>query len=218
MADTNVTTYTPEDMLPVRSRVSWGALLSGIFVTFAVMVLLSALGTAIGLSAADGINRRDLSNGAAVYAVLSVLASFFAGGCVVSRCTAGESKGEAAMYGAIMWGAALALLLWVSGSVFSTGVTALAGAAPAAANVNDAAWERSARQANVTDAQITQMRSSMPTAEQARDTSARAAWWAFGALMASMLASVGGAVMSAGPRPIFGAVTFRRQVPHPMGG
>jgi hypothetical protein len=66
--DDNVRT---RDVLPVYSRVSWGALLAGLFVTLAVFVLLSALGVAIGISSADAASREAVSIGAGVWALVT---------------------------------------------------------------------------------------------------------------------------------------------------
>src|SRR5689334_1973304 len=100
------------DAIPVFSRISWGALLAGLFVTLAVFVLLSTLGVAIGISSADAAGRETIAVGAGVWAVVTALVAFACGGCVVSRFTAGESKMEAVVYGVVLWGAAFAMILW----------------------------------------------------------------------------------------------------------
>lgn len=104
----NDETVRTRDVLPVYSRISWGAILAGLFVTLAVFVLLSTLGLAIGISAADETNRDNVTVGAGIWAVITALIAFFCGGCVVSRFTAGETKAEAVMYGTVLWGASFA--------------------------------------------------------------------------------------------------------------
>ena len=66
-------TIRTRDVLPVYSRVSWGALLAGLFVTLAVFVVLSALGVAIGISASDAAGRDSIAVGAGVWAVATAL-------------------------------------------------------------------------------------------------------------------------------------------------
>ena len=216
-------TVRTRDMLPVYSRISWGALLAGLFVTLAVFVLLSSLGLAIGVSTADQFNGDTIGTAAGIWAVATTLIAFFCGGCVVSRFTAGETRGEAVMYGTVLWGAAFAMILWATGSVLRTGATVAVGSANVAATAANAAtspadWEGAARQAGLTDAQVQQMRAQMPSAERARDTSASAAWWSFAGIALSLAAAIGGAVMSSGPNPAFGGVTVRRTTAEPSPG
>lgn len=208
------------DAVPVFSRISWGALLAGLFVTLAVFVLLSTLGVAIGVSSADAAARDTIAIGAGIWAVATALVAFFCGGCVVSRFTAGESKAEAVVYGVVMWGAAFAMILWATGSVLRTGATVAVGSANVAANAAPQAggWEQAARRANLTDAQINQMRAEMPAAARVQDVSAEAAWWSFVGIALSIAAAVGGAVAGAGPNPAFGGVLFRRTTPEPAPG
>lgn len=208
------------DAIPVFSRVSWGALLAGLFVTLAVFVLLSTLGVAIGLSSADAAGRDTVAIGAGVWAVATALVAFACGGCVVSRFTAGESRTEAVMYGVVMWGASFAMILWATGSVLRTGATMAVGSANVAANAapQTGNWEQAARRANLTDAQMNQIRAEMPTAARVQDVSAEAAWWSFAGVALSLAAAIGGAVLGAGPNPAFGGVLVRRTTPEPAPG
>ena len=88
----------------MRSRVSVGAIVSGAVVALAVYLLLSLLGIALGLSISAHLTNEPLGI-AEVHGLwvpcwlLSSSAGFF-----VSQCTAGETSGEAAIYGVVMWG------------------------------------------------------------------------------------------------------------------
>src|SRR5215471_19348973 len=93
-----------DDVVSVGSRISWGAVLAGASVALAMMVALGWLSTAIGLSVADNVRDRTLTWGAMICALITVLASLFVGGFVVSRLTAGEDKTEALTYGIVLWG------------------------------------------------------------------------------------------------------------------
>lgn len=202
-----------EDLLPVFSRVSWGALFAGLFVALTVFLVLSALGAAIGLTVADTTRGETIATGAAIWAIVTALVAFFTGGCVVSRCTAGESRTEAAIYGTILWGLTMTLLLWMGGAAMRTGFSAVVGTANVAANATNppANWEAAAQRAGLTEAQINQMRADMPTQAQVQDASASAAWWSLLGIVLSLLASVGGAVFSAGRGiPAFGGIGFRQ--------
>lgn len=202
-----------EDLTPVYSRVSWGALFAGLFVALTVSVVLSALGAAVGLSAADGAAGDTLAVGAGVWAIATALIAFFTGGCVVSRCTAGESRTEAAIYGVILWGVTMALLLWLSGAVIRTGFTAVVGTANVAANATQppANWEQAAQRAGLNQDQVNRLRAELPTTARAQGASAEAAWWSLAGIVVSLLAAVGGAVSGAGPTPALGGFLFRRR-------
>jgi hypothetical protein len=210
---------TTRDVLPVYSRISWGALLAGLFVTLAVFVLLSTLGVAIGISSVDATHRDNIAIGAGVWAIVTSLIAFFVGGCVTSRLTAGESRMEAVLYGTVLWGASFAMILWATGTVLQTGATLAVGSANVAttAVTQSGGWEDAARRANLNEAQIAQMRNQMPAAGRVQHVTAETAWWSFGGIALSMLAAVGGAVASAGPNPAFGGVIFRRSGPLPAG-
>ena len=191
------------DLLPVRSRVSWGAIFAGLFVALTIYVLLGALGAAIGLSISDRVEGDRLASGAGIWAIITLLIALFCGGCVAAQCTAGETKGEAIVYGVILWGVMFAAIVWMSGSILRAGL----GGSLRAANVLASAdpqtvdWERAARDSGITREQIDKMRASMPTAAQVRDASKEAAWWSFAGLLASLGAAIAGALVGAGPTP-----------------
>lgn len=208
-----------ENLLPVHSRVSWGAIFAGLFVALTVILVLGALGTAVGLSAADRVRGEAITTGAGVWALATALVAFFVGGCVASRCTAGESRAEAAIYGTILWGLTFVLLLGLSGAVVRTGVAAVVGSANVAANATQppASWEAAAQRAGLTPEQVNKLRTELPTAEQARAGSAEAAWWSLAGVAGTLLAAVAGAMSGAGANPVFGGFLFRRTTVH-VGG
>lgn len=155
--------------MPVRSRVSWGPILAGAAVAFAVYFLLSLLGAAIGLSVSDDVQRDNLGVGAGIWAILTVIIAFFVGGWVTSRCTVGEDRVEAILYGAIVWGVVFFFLLWL-GSETSMGLSAMV-----TANSNGGA--------------------AGGDVENARSALTEAAWWAFAGTALSMLAAIGGSLV-----------------------
>src|SRR5438270_277621 len=101
-----------QDLLPVRSRVSWGAILAGVMTSIALYFLLSVLGVAIGATVTyrNG-DVADISLAAAIWAIITLMLSLFAGGCVASQCTVGETKGESVIYGVVLWGTMFSLLV-----------------------------------------------------------------------------------------------------------
>lgn len=206
---TTTTTSQPihaEDVLPVRSRVSWGAILAGAAVAIVLYFLLAMFGVAIGLSVAGGMEDREgLGTGAAIWAILSALVAMFAGGCVTSRCTAGETTTEAMMYGTIMWGVVFVFLLWLAVSGIRLGFSAMVGMvnSPVATEAMQRFNTEDLRGMGLTQQQINQLQARFQTmprdVESYREATAEAAWWTFGGILLTLLAAIGGAVVSAGP-------------------
>lgn len=205
------------DLLPVRSRVSWGAILAGLVLAFATYLLLGALGTAVGLTASQNVGGQGLAIGAAIWAILSLLIALFLGGFVTSRMTVGENRGEAAVYGLLLWGALSALLIGIPGLAASDpgfgGVIQRARAPMASGAGADRPYTAAMfREAglDVTSAQIANL-------EEARLASdgpvgaESAAWWTFAGLLLSLVAAVGGAVLGAGPELVLERIRANRR-------
>src|SRR5829696_2517105 len=93
------------DMMPVRSRVSWGAIAAGAMVAVAIYFVLTLLGIGIGMQVAISRNNVNIGAGAAIYSILTMLLAMFFGGWTTSRLAVGETKLEAVLYGVILWGA-----------------------------------------------------------------------------------------------------------------
>jgi hypothetical protein len=190
---TNRPVVRAEDILPVRSRVSWGALLSGASVAIAVLVLLGVLGAACELSVYNRSSTRSLEVGGAIWAVVSTLIALFIGGYVTSQLAVGENRTEAGIYGIILWGVLFTAMLVFATSGTHLGVSAMWGfhQAPDAA------------------AAVPNPRN-IDTSQVSKET-IRAAWFSFIGVALSMLASVGGALVGCGPtlvlRRMFGPVT-----------
>ena len=120
-----------EDLLPVRSRISWGAILAGAVLALALYFLLTLLGAAIGLSVADDAGATELGLGAGIWAILVTALCLFAGGYAASHFTVGENKTEAAVYGLLVWAVVFAMLLWLMASGVRAGFGAMVSVATA---------------------------------------------------------------------------------------
>jgi hypothetical protein len=213
MAD-NATVHV-EDVLPVRSRVSWGAIFAGAMVALALYFLLTLLGAAVGFSVGDRVRPQTLGTASAVWAIVATVFALFVGGFVTSQCSVGENRFEAVLYGVILWAVLFGMLLWLMATGVRTGFNALVGMAHSAQVViGDApkGWEEAARRAGVPQDQIDQWRKKAPDADQTRraaedpenqqaaaEAATRVTWWAFLGTVVSMLASVAGAYVGAGP-------------------
>lgn len=207
-----------EDVLPVRSRVNWGAIFAGAAMAFASYLVLTLLGSAIGLSIRDQVRAENLSVGAAIWAILTMVVALFIGGFVTSQCTVGENRAEAAVHAIIMWGVLFAAMLWLVAAGVRSGFNALVGMSTVsqAAGSQDLTvrdWEEAARRANLPQNQIDQWRQQIANApalarqaindprnqEAAGAAVTSAAWWTLGGVLLSMMAGVAGAIVGSGP-------------------
>jgi len=206
-----------EDVLPVRSRVSWGAIFAGSVLALAAYLIFTLLGTAIGLTVSNSARAETLQTGAAIWVIASLAIALFVGGWVTTQLTVGENKTEAVVHGVIMWGVLLAMLLWLTASGMRAGFNAMVGmanvAAAAGSNTTPEDWEAAARRAGVSQETINDWKAKAQNApadvrRKAADPenqealtahAAEAAWWTLLGTVLSMAAAVGGAVAGAGP-------------------
>ena len=117
------------DVLGVRSRVSWGAIVAGAMVALTLYIVLALLGVALGIEVAISGTNEYLGVGTAIYSIFSLLIAMFFGGWATSRLAVGESKLEAVLYGMILWGVLFAGMIWLLSAGIRTGFGALVGAA-----------------------------------------------------------------------------------------
>ncbi len=206
-----------EDLVPVRTRVGWGAIFGGAAVALAAYLVLTLLGGAIGLTVSDDVRSGALGAGAAVWAVVATGAALFLGGWVTSQFLVGENKTEAVLHGVIMWGVVLVLILWLVSAGLRAGFNAMWGvagfASAAARNSTQEDWEAAARRAGVSQETIDEWRQKAKDApararEAAEDPSSRQAaaeyatrttWYTLLGTVLSMAAAVAGALVGAGP-------------------
>lgn len=228
MTDRDVPTAGLDDLLGVKSRISWGAILAGSVMALAIYFLLTLLGAAVGITVSDKFEGRNIANGAAIYAIAVTAVCLFIGGIVASQLTAGEQKGEAAIYGLLVWAVVFAMLMWLMATGVKAGFNTMVGVATAgtaavdvaARNTSSADWEAAAARAGVPQERITEWKErarNVPAeakaaaenpenraqAEQmmrsAGENATRIAWWSFAGTLISMLAAAAGGYVGAGP-------------------
>lgn len=204
-----------EDVLSVGSRVSWSAVLAGAVIGLAIYVTLSLLALAIGVSTVDNLQAKTFAWGAAVVMIFSVLVSLFVGGFIVSRTTVGENKLEALVYGVLVWGVMLGLMV-VTGGTLGFGFGALLKKlGPNSTTPQYASVEKleelgitvpEDKKANYEDAKA-------KAGEWIEGTSLSAlSWWLFGGVILSIFAAVGGSISGAGPELVLKQIRDRRLV------
>lgn len=192
-----------EDVTPVRSRIGWGAVFAGFMVALAMYILLSLLGTAVGLSVVRSVRDDVLGYAAIAWSIVTILVSMFMGGWVMTQLEVGENRGEAVLHGIILWGVMFAALLWMASTGIRIGFNALLGVAanPAVQNLSAEDLQRhgyNTEEINRIQTWFQNMPAELRSLAQDART-VQAAWWTFFGLLLSLLASIGGALAGAGP-------------------
>jgi len=209
-----------EDLVPVRSRISWSAILAGAVLTLSLYFFLALLGGAIVFSISDKVSAQGLGIGATIYSLLVTAGCLMIGGYVASQLTTGENHLEGALYGIFVWAAVFVSLLTLTTMGARVGFEAISGVATAQRS-NGMDWEASARQGGVPQEQIDQWKQRANNAgaaaqdpqnqRAAADTATRAAWYSFLGVWVSMMAAAAGGYLGSGPNIKFFAVSLNRE-------
>ena len=115
------------------ARISWAGVWSGFLMGLGVLMLLSMLGLAIGISAADigpghGSDAKAFGIGAGIWAGLSLLIALFLSGMIASRVSMVVDRTVATTHGALLWVLMMLGVLYLAGSGISLGMSGLLGA------------------------------------------------------------------------------------------
>jgi hypothetical protein len=108
-------------------RVSWGGIFGGVLVAVGLLLLMTALGLAVGISAAQPgeTEASALGTGAGIWAGVSLLIAVFIGGMVSTRIGAIFDGTTGFFEGALVWVVSVLLMLYFA----SSGIGMLAGGA-----------------------------------------------------------------------------------------
>src|SRR3954467_10229162 len=108
-------------------RVSWGGVFGGVLVALGFLLLMTALGLAVGVSSAQPgeTDAGTLGAGAGIWAGVSLLLALFIGGWVSTRIGAIFDGTTGFFGGALVWVVSVLLMLYLA----SSGVGMLAGGA-----------------------------------------------------------------------------------------
>ncbi len=109
------------------SRISWGAILAGIFIALITMIALNLLGLSIGantINPTTEVNPTEgLGTGAVIWLAATTLISMFLGGFVASRLSGVLNDFEGILHGLVAWAVvgliSLALLTSSVGSIIN---------------------------------------------------------------------------------------------------
>lgn len=130
VTEPHVTAVVPE----IRSRISWGAIISGVFVAIILQVAMNMLGLAIGAAAIDPGSADAITPALGTTTVLwmaaSILISLFVGGAVAGYMSGRFGRNEGLWHGLTVWAVTTLFALWMltsaAGSVLN-GVTNVLG-------------------------------------------------------------------------------------------
>lgn len=108
-------------------KVSWGGIFGGVLVALGLLMLLTSLGLAIGLTAVDPgeTEGSTIGTGAGIWGALSLLVSLFIGGLAATRIGAITDRTTSFFEGALVWVVSVLLIAYFT----TSGFTALAGGA-----------------------------------------------------------------------------------------
>jgi hypothetical protein len=119
---------------PVGPRVRWGGVMSGFVVAMGTILLLTALGVAIGITtlgdprASTDYVEPGLGIGASIWGGITFLLACFLGGMVSTQVTDRPDGGGAFIHGTLVWALVSVFLLWLVGQGISLGLSNLFGA------------------------------------------------------------------------------------------
>jgi hypothetical protein len=124
----------PTRLPPRGTRVRWGGVMSGFVVALGVLLLMGALGLAIGVTAlgdpraATSVTASGLGIGGGVWAFLTLVAAVFLGSLVSTTVTDRPDRTGAVIHGALVWVLFSLFSIWMIASGISLGVSGLYGA------------------------------------------------------------------------------------------
>ena len=191
-------------------RVSWGGVWGGVLVAVGLLLLLAALGGAVGISAPDPA-RTDpgkLGTGAGIWAGVSLLVALFVGGLASTRIGAIFDGTTGFFEGALVWVVSILLMGYLAasgvGSLAGGAFSMIGGAQQAVGSVlgtTDPQQIKEQAQQKAPD-----MKQSLPQlqqrAQEAKPTVTKAAWITFVALLLSLAAAVIGAMAGRRRQPL----------------
>ncbi len=180
-----------------HDRVRWGPIISGLLVSLATQLILSAIigaiaaGTVEGSAAPRTIAPNTAGN-ASLWSTIALLISLFTGGWVTARACGPMNRNTALLNGAILWATTLAVSSWL----FASGVSGAFGVAASNAGEVINQVQQQGTAPNVPQTNV--------TAQQAREIAANirsGLWWfVFGSLLGLVAAMMGAVAGARSPR------------------
>ncbi|MEH1900764.1 MAG: hypothetical protein V7L04_04950 [Nostoc sp.] len=176
--------------------VRWGPIISGLLVSLATQLILSAIIGAFAAGAVEGSGApRSIAPNAAgnagLWSTIALLISLFTGGWVTARACGPMKRNTALLNGAILWATTLAVSSWLLASGVSGAFGVAASNAGAVINQVQQQGGVNVPQANI-------------SAEQAREAAGNlrsGLWWfVFGSLLGLIASMIGAVTGTRSPR------------------
>jgi len=98
-------------LLLARSHVSWGSVIAGSLLSISILILSSSLAYACGVPAYSGQEMAVYGWGAGLWAVITSIIAFYAGGCLAAYMSSAADYRYHMLHGVLTWALALPLLL-----------------------------------------------------------------------------------------------------------
>jgi hypothetical protein len=180
-----------------HDRVRWGSIIAGFVIALATQLVLSALGTANGLSlisstGAPRSNAPGIFTWVGIWVIISVFISLFVGSWVTARASGPMTRSTAILNGTIFWATTLVISSWL----VTSGVTGVLSVVTS----NAGAVINQAQQSGVN------VLNNVPnvTAQQAREiaSSVATAGWTFiiSSLLGLVASLIGASIGTRSPR------------------
>lgn len=207
--DSETYVINPKDYVSAVRRTSWGAVIAGVFAAMAMQLLFTALGSAIGLSAAYAALNHDGDGeafgwGVGLWWLLTGVVSLFIGGWVAGRLSGVIRARDGMLHGFVMWGVTAMIGLYLTMTamgLFVGGASAAMHEEMMVAGPDTAPADAAYGQFGTTTAPAGGLRDELEELRQnPRELTQRAtgylvgaSWWTFlGLLLGAISAAVGG--------------------------
>jgi hypothetical protein len=199
-----------EDVVGVRPRISWAAIFAGAFIAVVALLVLSSIGTAVGLSVTRG--RTPQGTATLVWAIVFAMVSLFLGGWTSSQCVARETRKEAALQGMVLWGVIyFSLILLGYLGVFTSFNIVMGISGPEGdLQLSPMAIAEIAQALSLTLEQIAMLEELLGGVRSGAGLIA-SAWWTLAGVIASLFAAVLGSIAGTSPKVSLGELFGRRR-------
>ncbi len=116
------------------SRVSWGGVFVGVFVTLAVGMAILSLGAALGLSAVDPAtaDMTALGWGTGIWSIVTIILATFVGAFVSVKASNLRSSRDAGVQGGAVWALSFLMMTLFAGAIAAAGAAVAVAAEPVA--------------------------------------------------------------------------------------
>jgi hypothetical protein len=97
-------------------RLSWGSIFAGFAAATGIQVVLTTLGTAVGLAAfdpAEGDRASALGIGAALWFAVAAIISMYVGGLTTGRLAGVLTRGDGMLHGVLMWSVSVLFAIYL---------------------------------------------------------------------------------------------------------